>query len=122
VHLLRQGENPAGELEQLDILLVLVLNELPVLVGDDLPLGIRSVLGDQDECGQEDRLEGHDHRQEPIRIVLDPECDPAREPHDVHVHEQHRPREGSDLVGDAVLTGLRALLLALQQSRADRRP
>jgi Bacterial regulatory proteins, luxR family len=49
------------------------------------------------------RLERDDHRQQPEGLFLDAEANPAAEPDDVDVDEQHRARERRDLVGEAQL-------------------
>ena len=79
-----------GELEEPAVLLILLLDRLPLLVGDDLALGVGAVLADHHEGREEDRLERDDHRQQPEGVVLDAEPDPAAEPDDVEVDERHR--------------------------------
>src|SRR5215207_2371066 len=118
--LLSQVEDVAGELQELLVLLVLLLHRPPLLVGNHLPLGVGAVLADHHKGGKEDRLERDDHRQQSERIALDPEADPAPEPDDVEIDEQHRARKGGDLVGDAVLPRIGSLLLVLDQSGIDR--
>src|SRR5271165_422557 len=65
------------EPEQLLVLAILLLHRLPLLVGDDLPLGIGPVLTDQHEGREEDRFQRDDHRQKSERVLLDPKSDPA---------------------------------------------
>src|SRR4029077_19193806 len=55
--LLREREDLIRELDQLDVLLVLLLHERPLLVGDDLALGVGPVLTDQEKSREKDRLE-----------------------------------------------------------------
>ena len=43
---LRQVENLLGEIEQLHVLPVLLFHRLPLLVGDDLPFRVGTVLAD----------------------------------------------------------------------------
>src|SRR4051794_9442281 len=114
---LGQLEDLIRELDQFPVLRILFLDGHPLLVGDDLPLGICSVLADEDEGREEDRLEGHDHRQQPVGVALDAEADPAREPDDVEVDEPHRAGKGRDAVGDSVLQALRPLLRVLHERR-----
>src|SRR5947208_14454650 len=54
-NLLRQRQNLPGEVEQLDVLLVLLLHREPLMVGDHLALGVGAVLGDHHKGRQEDR-------------------------------------------------------------------
>src|SRR3954447_2746326 len=116
-----QLQDLAREVEQLLVLLVFLLDRLPLLVGENLSLGVRPVLADHHERGEEDRLERDDHGQQAEGVLLDAEADPAREPDDVEVDERHRAGERRDLVGDPVLDVLGALFGVLQQRRADRR-
>ncbi len=58
VHGARELEDLVGDVEQLAILIVLLLNRLPLRVGDDLPFGVGSVLADHHERREEDRLQG----------------------------------------------------------------
>ena len=88
---LRQLENLIRQLDQLPVLVVLFLDHLPLQVGGGLPLEVGAILADHHERRQEDRLERHDHRQQPEGITLDAEDDPDREPQDVEVDERHRP-------------------------------
>src|SRR6266511_2564345 len=99
-----------GQTQQLLVLLLLLLDRLPLVVGHDLALLVRAVLADQHKRRQEDGLQRDDHRQQPEGIVLDSEADLGGEPEHVDVHELHRPGEPGDLVGDAVLDVLRSLL------------
>src|SRR6266511_1356288 len=108
-----------GQTQQLLVLLLLLLDRLPLVVGHDLALLVRAVLADQHKRRQEDGLQRDDHRQQPEGIVLDSEADPGGEPEHVDVHELHRPGEPGDLVGDAVLDVLRSLLGLLEQRRID---
>src|SRR5262249_12956420 len=110
-------EDLVREMDQLLVLPILFLHGLPLLVGDHLALGVGSVLADQHEGREEDRLEGDDHRQQAVRVVLDSEPDPEAEPEDVDVDEQHRARKGSDRIGDPVLHALRPLLSVFEQHR-----
>ena len=87
--------------------------------GDHLALRVRAVLADQHEGREENRLEGDDHGQQAVRILLDAEADPAGEPDDVDVDEQHRAAEVGDRVGDPVLRRLGSLTLVLEQRRID---
>jgi hypothetical protein len=90
-----------------------------LLLGDHLAFGVRAVLADQDECRHEDRFERDDHRQQTEWVLLDAEPDPAAEPEDMDIDEQHRPCEGGDPVGEPVLGVLGALLCMPQQHRVD---
>jgi hypothetical protein len=54
---LRQLEDLIGELEQLLVLRVFLLDDLPLLVRDHLTLRVGSVLADHHEGREEDRLE-----------------------------------------------------------------
>jgi Adenylate and Guanylate cyclase catalytic domain len=114
---LRQLEDFVGEVQQLTVLPVLEPNGPPFLVSDYLAPCVRSVLANHHEGRQEDRLERDDHRQQSVRVVLDPEDDPAREPGDVDVDEPHRAGEGRDPVGDPVLDALGALFGVLEKRR-----
>jgi hypothetical protein len=95
------------------------LDRLPLVVGQDLAFLVGPVLADHHEGRQEDRLQRHDHGQQPIGVVLDAQDDPGGEPDDVEVDELHRPGEPGDLVGDPVLQALAALLGVLEQRRID---
>jgi hypothetical protein len=59
---------------------------------DDLPLGVGTVLVDHDEGREDDRLQGDDRRQQPERVALDAERDPASEPEDVDIDERSSNR------------------------------
>ena len=80
-------------------LLLFFLDGSPLLVGQDLAFLVGAVLADHHKGRQEDRLQRHDHGQQPKRVVLDSQA----EPDDVQVDELHRAGEAGDLVGDAVL-------------------
>jgi hypothetical protein len=99
---LRQVENLPRHVEQLLVLLLLLLDELPLVVGQDLSLRVRAVLADHHERRQEDRLERDGERQRRPRVLLE-RHHPHRKHPDMDVHEHHRAREGRDLVGDPVL-------------------
>ena len=101
------------------VLGLLLLDRLPLVVGQDLPLLVRAVLADHHKRRQEDRLQRHDHRQQPEGVVLDPEADPRGEPEHVEVDEPHRAGEPGDRVGDAVLEALPPLVGVLEQRRID---
>jgi hypothetical protein len=117
VHRLRQLEDLVREVEQLDVLLVLFLDRPPLQVGDHLALCIGPVLADHHERREEDRLERNDHRQQPVRVVLDTEHDPAAEPRDVDVDEGHGAGERRDPIRDAVLHTLGPLPRVFEQGR-----
>jgi hypothetical protein len=113
----RQLEDLVREREQLLVLLILLLHGLPLLIGEHLTLRVRSVLTDHHERREEDRLERDDHRQQPERVMLDAEPDPAAEPKDVQVDELHRSRKRRDLVCDPVLHAFGTLLGVREQRR-----
>jgi hypothetical protein len=115
-----QFENLVGQLDQLPVLLVLFLHHLVLLVGGGLSLEVGAVLADHHERRQEDRLERHDHRQQPVRVTLDPEDDPDREPDDVEIYERHRAGEPSDHVGNPILDARGTRLGVFGQSRVER--
>src|SRR3954451_7705151 len=115
-----QLQDLAREVEQLLVLLVFLLDRLPLLVGENLSLGVRPVLADHHEGREEDRLERDDHGQQAEGVLLDAEADPAAEPDDVNVDERHRAGEGGDLVRDPVLRRFGALLGLLDKRRIDR--
>src|SRR5439155_7234403 len=56
VDLRRQIQDLLREVEQLLVLVVLVLHGLPLLVREDLTLGVDAVLADHHERREEDRL------------------------------------------------------------------
>src|SRR6266545_4105301 len=62
---LRQLEDLLREIEELLVLQVLLLDGLPLLVGNHLTLSIGAVLADHHECREEDRLERDDHLSRP---------------------------------------------------------
>jgi hypothetical protein len=68
-----------------------------------------------------DRVERDDHRQQPVRVVLDAEADPAAEPDDVQIDKRHRAGEARDRVGDPLAERIGVLLGLLDQRRVDRR-
>src|SRR3954463_2036818 len=78
--LFRQGKDLPGELEQLLVLALLLLNRLPLLVGEHLALRVGPVLADHHEGREEDRFERDDHRQQAEGVLLDAEADPQAEP------------------------------------------
>src|ERR1700752_4258035 len=80
VDCLGQLEDLLRQVDQLLVLAVLLQDRLPLLVGEDLALRIGPVLADHHERREEDRLEGDDHREQAVGVVLDLEDDPAREP------------------------------------------
>jgi hypothetical protein len=53
MQLLRVGEDLLGEVEQLSVLAILLLNRHPLLVSEGLPLRIGAVLTDHHESGEE---------------------------------------------------------------------
>jgi hypothetical protein len=110
VHGLGQLEDLVGEVEQLEVLRVLLLDQLPLLVGGHLAGRVGSVLADHHERREDDRLQRDDHREQPDRVGLDAEADPGAEPDHVQVDERHRAREAGDGVSDPVLNVLGALL------------
>jgi hypothetical protein len=73
------------ELKQLLVLLIFLLHRRPLPVGNDLALGVGAVPADQDEGRKKDRFERDDHREPPGRVLLDPEPNPAAEPHEIDV-------------------------------------
>jgi hypothetical protein len=82
---------------------------LEVELGAELgALGL-AVLADHHEGGQEDRLQRHDHGEQPERERVERvgrqlvEHDPGGEPDHVDVDEQHRAGEPGDAVGELVL-------------------
>src|SRR6266536_3239635 len=114
---LRQLEDLMRKPEQFLGLPVLFLHKLPVLVCDGLAFRVRAVLADQYERREEDRLEGDDHRQEAVRVMLHLADDPRPEPEGVDVDEPHRAGKGRDPVGDPVLDALGALARLLDENR-----
>jgi hypothetical protein len=81
--------------------------------GPQLRPGFLAILGDQDERGEKDRLEAHDHGEQTKRKGVEfqspSQCsqvdgDPQREPQDVDVDERNRPGETADGVGHSVLS------------------
>src|SRR3954469_6612549 len=120
-NLFGQLQDLPRQVEQLLVLLVLLLDRAPLLVGDHLALRVGAILADHHEGRQEDRLERDDHRQEAVGVDLNSEADPAAEPGDVDVHEQHRAREGGDPVREPVLPRGGTRLFVLQQCRIERR-
>ena len=60
---LRQVEDLPAEIEQLLVLLLLRLHELPFVIGQDLPLLVRPVLADHDEGREEDGFQADDQGQ-----------------------------------------------------------
>jgi hypothetical protein len=81
-----------------------------------LTLCISSVLADHHERRQEDRLQGDDHRQQAVGVLLGSQADPAGEPQHVEVDEPHRPRERGDAVRNSILDALGPLPSVLDES------
>ena len=91
----------------------------------DLKIQIRSlisnfrnpVLADQYECGEQNRFQRHDHRQQIKRIRIERfeagpsqvDGQPDAKPYQVDVNENHVAREPGHPVGDAVLGAFAAL-------------
>jgi len=117
VYSLRQIEDLVREIKQFPVLLILFLHHLPMLVGNDLPLGVGAVLADQNERRQEDRLQRHDHRQQPEGVMLDARADPHREPDYVHIDERPGAGEAGDRVGYPILRVTGTFLLVPNQCR-----
>jgi len=62
-----------GELEQLLVLALLLLDHPPLVVGQDLAFLVGPILADHDKGRQKDRLQRHDHGQQPVGVMLDPQ-------------------------------------------------
>jgi hypothetical protein len=97
------------------------LDGLPLMIRYNLPFLVRPVLANQDEGGQEDSLERHDHREETERILLEGDCNPQSVPDDAEIDEVHRPGETGDRVGQPVLE-LGPSLLRVFSKRGVARP
>ena len=106
-----------GDVQQLHVLLLLLLDCLPLVVGQHLALLVGPVLADHHEGRQEYGFERHDHGEQSERVGLDSEADPGGKPDDVDIDEPHRAGESRDLVCDPVLRALPALFGVLQQRR-----
>jgi hypothetical protein len=119
MHGLRQLEDLVGQLDQLDVLLIFLLDHLPLEVGCGLPLEVGTILADHHERRQEDRLERNDHRQQSGRIALDAEDDSHREPNDVEVDERHRAGEPGDDIGNPLLDACCARFGVLGERRVN---
>jgi hypothetical protein len=115
-----QVEDLLAQLDQLLVLLILLLDHPPLVVGGGLALEVGAVLADHHERRQEDRLQRDDHGQQPERVALDAKDDPDREPDDVEADERHRAGEPGDGVRDAVLQSCRPGLGVLGQRGAQR--
>ena len=83
------------------------------------------VLRDQDERGQEDRLQRHAQREEGERVGVEPRQEgqgvprhPDGEQHRVHPHEAHVAAEPGDRLGHLVGEGAIALGPAVQRADA----
>jgi hypothetical protein len=106
-----------GDVQQLLVLLLLLLDCLPLVVGQHLALLVGPVLADHHEGRQEYGFERHDHGEQSERVGLDREAGPGGKPDDVDIDEPHRAGESRDLACDPVLHALPALLGVLQQRR-----
>jgi hypothetical protein len=73
-------------------LVFLGLDHSPLPVSQGSAGVVLAVLTDHRERRQENGLEGHDHREQPVRLALDHKSDPDREPGDVEIGELHRIR------------------------------
>src|SRR5690349_3594302 len=93
---------------QLGVGLELELGLDEVVVGLGLLEGRLTVLSDQDERREEDRLEGDDEGERRPGTALG-EQHPQGERDGVEVDEQHRPRERSDRIGHPDLEVVRSL-------------
>jgi hypothetical protein len=72
-----------GDVQQLLVLLLLLLDCLPLVIGQHLALLLGPVLADHREGRQEYGFERHDHGEQSERVGLDPEADPGGKPDDV---------------------------------------
>ena len=71
--------------KQLLVLLLLLLDCLPLAVGQHLALPVRKVHADHHEGRQEYGFERHDHGEQSERVGLDQEADPGGKPDDVDI-------------------------------------
>jgi hypothetical protein len=85
--------------------------DLQVQIGSTVRLCRHSVLGDQDESGEENRFDGGEHRQNHERRVEfesrrppEIEQDPKAEQKQVQTNETHAPGERRNGIGDPVLS------------------
>jgi hypothetical protein len=69
--------------KQLLVLLLLLLDCLPLVVGQHVALPVRKVHVDHPEGRQEDGFERHDRGEQSERVGLDQEADPGGKPDDV---------------------------------------
>src|SRR4030095_12412478 len=82
----------------------------------------QAVLANEHKGGQENRFEGHNHGQEAVWEWVEwthadtagVQQNPHAEPHEMHIHKNHAPRNRGDGVGEQVLHASRTSCLEAQ--------